>query len=41
MRIAREEMILQGSGFISLGVANFDDSSKLIAFSTIINLAKV
>lgn len=37
IRITREEMILQGKGFISLGIANFDDPSKLIEFSIIAN----
>jgi hypothetical protein len=40
IRITREEMILQGNGFISLGLDNFDDTSKLIEFSITSNLAK-
>ena len=31
--ITREEMILQGSGYISLGQSNFEDFSELIQFS--------
>jgi class 3 adenylate cyclase len=38
IRITREEMILQGKGFISLGLDNFDDPSNLIEFSLIANL---